>query len=69
MMITRVGMIGTEIMGTGHAQILVDRINGMSDDTSHATAHDGLVASAVAEAVIMSMHTGGVATPVAIPEV
>jgi myo-inositol 2-dehydrogenase/D-chiro-inositol 1-dehydrogenase len=50
-------------------QAWVDRINGVGDDPSLATAHDGLVASAVAEAVITSMHNGGVATPVAVPEV
>jgi myo-inositol 2-dehydrogenase/D-chiro-inositol 1-dehydrogenase len=50
-------------------QAWVDRINGMPDDASLATAHDGLVASAVADAVITSMHTGGVAASVAVPEV
>jgi myo-inositol 2-dehydrogenase/D-chiro-inositol 1-dehydrogenase len=33
-----------------------------------ASAHDGLVASAVAEAVIASMRIGGAWTPVTIPE-
>ena len=50
-------------------QAWVDRINGVPDGAALATAHDGLVASAVADAVIASMHTGGVATPVAVPEV
>ncbi|WP_374116011.1 Gfo/Idh/MocA family oxidoreductase [Streptomyces sp. CoH27] len=34
-----------------------------------ATAHDGLVATAVAEAVIRSMKDGGRTVPVAVPEV
>ncbi len=50
-------------------QAWVDSINGVAGDTSLATAHDGLVASAVAEAVITSMRAGGVATPVAVPEI
>ena len=33
-----------------------------------ASAHDGLVASAVAEAVIASMRVGGAWTPVTTPE-
>jgi len=50
-------------------QAWVDRINGVAGDSPLATAHDGLVASAVADAVITSMHTGGIATPVSVPEV
>lgn len=50
-------------------QAWVDRTNGMPDSAALATAHDGLVASAAADAVITSMHTGGVATPVGVPDV
>ena len=49
-------------------QAWVDRINGLAGGASLASVHDGLVASAVADAVITSMHNGGVATPVAVPE-
>jgi myo-inositol 2-dehydrogenase / D-chiro-inositol 1-dehydrogenase len=49
-------------------QAWVDRINGVAGDAPLATVHDGLVASAVADAVITSMHNGGIATPVSVPE-
>ena len=34
-----------------------------------ATARDGLIAAVVSDAVIASMHAGGVVTPVVVPDV
>jgi myo-inositol 2-dehydrogenase / D-chiro-inositol 1-dehydrogenase len=50
-------------------QAWIDLVRGRPPAAGLATAHDGLVASAVAEAVITSMHTDGAATPVTVPEV
>ena len=47
-------------------QAWIDSLNG-GDPGPLASAHDGLVASAVAEAVITSMHNGGATTPVRVP--
>ncbi|SDU98883.1 myo-inositol 2-dehydrogenase / D-chiro-inositol 1-dehydrogenase [Microlunatus sagamiharensis] len=49
-------------------QAWVDGLGG-GDAGPLASAHDGLVASAVADAVITSMHTGGAWTPVQVPAV
>ena len=49
-------------------QAWVDQLGGAASDAL-ATAYDGLVASAVADAVIGSMHDSGVWTPVRVPEV
>ncbi|MTD16224.1 inositol 2-dehydrogenase [Nakamurella sp. YIM 132087] len=40
-----------------------------AQNTALATARDGLVASAVAEAVITSMHSGGAFVPVSVPTI
>ena len=49
-------------------QAWIDALNGGSPGVL-ATARDGLVASAVADAVITSMHNGGSTTPVHVPAV
>ena len=49
-------------------QAWVDSLGG-GDAGPLASAYDGLVASAVADAVITSMHTGGAWTPVEVPVV
>ncbi|MCW2811708.1 MAG: idh, partial [Friedmanniella sp.] len=49
-------------------QTWVDSLGGRPPGVL-ATAYDGLVASAVADAVITSMHTGGATTPVRVPAV
>jgi myo-inositol 2-dehydrogenase/D-chiro-inositol 1-dehydrogenase len=50
-------------------QAWVDQLNENPAATPLATAQDGLVASAVADAVIDSMHAGGKLTPVRVPDV
>jgi myo-inositol 2-dehydrogenase/D-chiro-inositol 1-dehydrogenase len=48
-------------------QAWVDALNARTPSPL-ASAHDGLVASAVADAVITSMHRGGVTVPVHVPK-